>query len=90
MHAYKKQRNHTVSLRRNAIVSYLKSRTDKNVTKPSEFWKTFKPFTHSKTQDLNVKVNLTEKRSLIKDKTQVEEILNEYFVSSSLVVSGVT
>ena len=45
---YKQQRNLTVKLRRKAIASYFRNKTENANSRPGEFWKTFKPFLHTK------------------------------------------
>ena len=80
--AYKQQRNLTVKLRRKAIAAYFRSSTDNADSDPRKFWKTLKPFLHTKSSRSTEDIVLRENGKIIKDRQQIACIMNNYFVNA--------
>ena len=78
---YKKQRNLTVKLRRKAIASHFRNVTKDANKNPREFWKTFKPFLHTKGSKSTNDIVLKENGIIIKERSQVAQTFNDYFVN---------
>ena len=78
---YKQQRNLTVKLRRKAIALYFGNATMNAIANPRRFWKTFKPFLHTKSAMSANDIVLQENGEMVKERTNVAKIFNDYFVT---------
>ena len=76
---YRKQRNLTVNLRRRSVKRYFNDKFYKS-TNPAEFWKTWRPFLHSKNIKNHSEINLPEDDKMVERRCDAAEILNNYFV----------
>ncbi|KAL9966689.1 hypothetical protein ACROYT_G024801 [Oculina patagonica] len=76
---YKVQRNATSSLRRKLISSYLRTKASDAQGDPKQFWRTIKPFMHSRRNTSNEAIQLKENGSLVRDNKEVAEIFNHYY-----------
>ena len=76
----RKWRNVATKLRRRSLKQYWKSKTEEMNHNPREFYKVFKPFLDSKTQDVDDSAIILENcGSDIKDQTMVADCFVEYF-----------
>ena len=75
---YRKQRNKCTSLRRKAIKAYFLNKSE--TEKPNQFWNTYRPFLQSKKSRQANDILLEENGALIKDKTEIANIFNSYFI----------
>ena len=80
-HAYKKQRNLCVNLRRKAVKQYFVNKCRSGVMSNKNFWKTVKPFISNKTNRNESDIILIENNNVIKDRKNVANTLNEYFIN---------
>ena len=76
--AYKKQRNHCVSLTRKTKKEYYSSLDEKCVIDNKKFWKTVKPFLSDKTM-VDDKITLVENDEIITDDLKIAETFNNFF-----------
>ena len=75
---YRKQRNKCSSLRRKAIKAYFLNKSE--TEKPNQFWNTYRPFLQSKKSRQANHILLEENGAPIKDKTEIANIFNSYFI----------
>lgn len=73
---YKQQRNLTVKLRRKAIAQHFRNVTKNANENPREFWKTFKPFLHTKDAKSANDIVLQENCEMIKERYEVVKLFN--------------
>ena len=75
---YRKQRNKCTSLRPKAIKAYFLNKSE--TEKPNQFWNAYRPFLQSKKSRQANDILLEENGALIKDKTEIANICNGYFI----------
>ena len=81
MLAYKKQRNHCVTLLREAKKSYYQKLLVRSITDNKKFWRHVKPIFSDKIIH-NSKITLIEDKEIVSDSAECAEILNNYFSSA--------
>lgn len=64
-----------------AIALYFRNVTKNANENPRKFWKTFKPFLHTKSAMSANDIVLQENDEMIKERTNVAKIFNDYFVT---------
>ena len=74
--------NSTVKLRRKAIALYFRNATMNTNANPRTFWKTFKPFLHTKSAMSANDIVLQENGEMVKERTNVAKIVKYYFVTT--------
>ena len=79
--AYKYQRNICTSLRRRAIKTYFRKRSDEMNQDSRQFWNTYHPFLHSRHGLKSNDIILKEGAEIITDKSRIANIFNDYFVN---------
>ena len=79
--AYKIQRNNCVQLRKKAIKSYFEQNTKSGDVSNKLFWKTIRPFLSNKGTHDNHDITLEENGNLIKDKENISDILNDFYIN---------
>ena len=79
--AYKIQRNNCVQLRKKAIKSYFEQNTKSGDVSNKLFWKTIRPFLSNKGTHDNHDIILEENGDLIKDKENISDILNDFYIN---------
>ena len=79
--AYKIQRNKCVQLRKKAIKSYFEQNTKSGDVSNKLFWKTIRPFFSNKGTHDNYDIILKENGDLIKDKENISDILNDFYIN---------
>ena len=78
---YKIQRNNYVQLRKKAIKSYFEQNTKSGNVSNKLFWKTIRPFLINKGTHDNHDIILEENGDLIKDKENISDILNDFYIN---------
>ena len=68
-------------MRRKSIKNYFDELCSLRAENPREFWKALRPMMHTKKGSLDEFITLKEKQMVIKDQSEVAEILNEYFTN---------
>ena len=86
--AYRSQRNRVVALRRKSIKRHFDQLCSSRAGNPREFWKSLRPLMHTRERVADDFIVLNEKERVIKEQSQVAEILNEYFanITKDLIV----
>ena len=77
---YKAQRNLCTSLRRKAIKKYFHNKAEGSQN-PTDFWKMYRPFLHSRNSGQANDILLKEDGNFINDKKVLAELFNYYFVN---------
>ena len=80
--AYKTQRNKCVQLRKKAIKSYFEQNTKSGDVSKKLFWKTIRPFLSNKGTPDSHDIILEENGDLIKDKENISDILNDFYINT--------
>ena len=75
---YQKQRNKCTSLTRKVIKAY--SLNEFETENLNEFWNTYRPFLQSKKSRQANDISLEENKEFIKDKNEIANIFNSYFI----------
>ena len=78
--AFKRQRNLCVKLRQKAVKRYFVNKCQSGIMTNKEFWKTVRPFISHKTDTNNCHIMLSD-NVIVKGRSHVADILNEYFIS---------
>ena len=79
--AYKKHRNLSVKLRRKAVKQYFVNKCRSGIMNNKNLWKTVEPFISNKTNRNEPDIIVTENNNVIKDRKNVANTLNEYFIN---------
>ena len=79
--AYKKQRNHCVSLIRKAKCDFYEHLNPKLICDNRKFWRQVKPFFSDKTP-YNCNITLKEKNEIVTDPSKCSEIFNNFFIDT--------
>ena len=80
-------RNKATSYRRKAIKEYWKQKADDLKAKPSEFYKTFRPFLSDKKQPAS-EIHIKANRRIEKDQEKVANVLANYFSTMANDIGG--
>ena len=75
---YQKQRNKCTSLRRKVIKAYFLNKSE--TENLNEFWNSYRPFLQSKKSRQANDISLEENEAFIKDKNEIANIFNSYFI----------
>jgi hypothetical protein len=78
--AYRKQRNHTVKLRRHSIRDYFNSKCEGGA-KNTTFWPTIKPFLTNKGSKNTENIMLKHDNKLVTKPSEVSQLLNDFYVN---------
>lgn len=86
--SYKLQRNRCTSLRRKAIRYFFAKRSEAENRR--DFWNVYRPFLVSKKHQHPNDIILKEHDVVIKDKTEIANVFNDYFVSNARDLNEIT
>ena len=87
--AFKRQRNKCVSIKRKNILSHFTELAGKcGNCNNKEFWSAIKPFLTKKHSGKGQNIVLSENGIVVRDSTQVAEILNNYFINIVEIDTG--
>ena len=81
-------RNEATKQRRTAIKEYWRKKTEDLKNNPKAFFKTFKPFLSTKGCTERENIHLNVNGNVIKDQTQVAEVLVEHFATLADGIGG--
>ena len=79
------QRNRFVALRRKSIIRHFNQLCSSRAGNPREFGKSLRPLMHTRKRVPDDFIVLNEKERVIKEQSQVAEILNEYLQISQKI-----
>ena len=90
--AYRSQRNRVVALRHRSVIRHFDQLCKSRVGNPRELWKSLQPLMHTRKRLPDDFIVLNGKERVIKEQSQVAEILNEYFtnITKDLIVHKYT